>query len=370
LERSCTALGIHRAVVLRFDPIDAELKATHQWTQVGVAPINLSRASENYPWLISKIQSGEIVILNDVDDAPAEAYKDLREAHKHQGRAAVCIPLRIGGELAGAVAFVSTVPRSWTAQTIEQLTRITEIFGIALERQRAAIVIRRLREESQDVLRIVPMAEVTASLAHELNQPLGAILNNAQAARRLLGARRPDIKELRDALEGIVRDVTRATDIVRHTREVFQSITEAKGSFDIRELLLDVERMLASEAKARGISLRVTLPASLPGVRGNRQGMIQVLMNLVLNAFDSVAESSKPPRIVEINAEPNSAVVHVRVRDTGKGIDPEVLPRLFNAFVTTKGKGTGIGLAIARSIIEKSGGRIWVAQNAGPGATI
>jgi signal transduction histidine kinase len=117
-----------------------------------------------------------------------------------------------------------------------------------------------IREESQNVLRVVPMAEVTASLSHELNQPLGAILNNAQAARRLLNAKPLDVEDLKDAVEGIIRDVGRATDIVRHTREAFHPVIEGKDSIDLRELLLDVERVLRNDAKARGISLRLGRP--------------------------------------------------------------------------------------------------------------
>ncbi|HJU10225.1 MAG TPA: HAMP domain-containing sensor histidine kinase [Candidatus Binataceae bacterium] len=214
------------------------------------------------------------------------------------------------------------------------------------------------------------MAELTTSLGHELNQPLGAILNNAQAARHLLRADSPDLHELRDAVEDIIADVGRASAIIRHAREGFQSVIEGQGSVDLREILVDLGRVLQNDAKAKAISLRVTVPPSLPRVIGNRQGFIQMLMNLVLNAFDSVAERSSGPRIVEVSAEQQSNQVHVKIRDTGKGIDPQIRPRLFNAFITTKPKGTGMGLAIARSIIEKNGGRIWAAEEAGPGATI
>jgi signal transduction histidine kinase len=370
LQRFCTAFSIHKAVLVQLDRTDGKLRATHQWTQGEVTPNILATAAEDYPWLISKIMSGELIVLEDVDDAPPQATNDLRQAHKRGGRAAVCVPLIIGGEIAGAVGFVSAVRRKWTPATVRQLQRLTEIFGIALERQQSQAVIRKLREESQNVLRVVPMAELTASLAHELNQPLGAILNNAQAARRLLSARRPDVEEVKDAVEEIIRDVSRITDIVRHTREVLQSAIPEKGPVDLRELLLNIERVVRNDAKARGISLRVSVPPSLPTVVANRQGLIQVLMNLVLNAFDAVSEGSEGTREVELSADRDSTEVHVKVRDTGKGIDPLIRPRLFNAFVTTKPKGTGMGLAIARSVIEKNGDRIWAAQQTAPGATI
>ena len=370
LQRFCAALGIHKAVVIQLDPNDGKLAATQQWVEGSVLPSILATAVEDYPWLASKIRSGELVVLDDVEEALSEASNDLSQTHRRGGKATVCVPLRIGGELAGAVAFVSAVKRKWSARTVQQLHRLTEIFGIALERRRSSALIRKLREESQNVLRVVPMAEITASLAHELNQPLGSILNNAQAARRLLNADRADIAELKDAVEGIINDVGRATATIRHAREVFQSVVEGKGSVDIRELLLDVERVLRKDAKARNISLRLTLSPSLPRVIGNRQGLMQVLMNLVLNAFDSIAECSDSPREVEISAHSDSTEVHVTVQDTGKGIDPRIMSRLFNAFVTTKTKGTGMGLAMSRSIIEKNGGRIWAAPKGAPGAII
>jgi signal transduction histidine kinase len=370
LERLGPIVGIDKATLVQFDQVDRQLKATHQWVHIGVIPNNLAEAAENYPWLASQMLSGEIVVLDDVNQSPPAAWKDLEQAHKHGGKSAICVPLRIGGEISVAVAVSSVVTRSWTPAAIHQLERITEIFGIALERQQSQALIRKLREETQRVLRIVPMAEVTSALAHELNQPLGAILNNGQAARRLLNARRLDVEELKDAVEAIIRDVGRATAVVRQARESFESVTEVTGSVELREVLLDVERLLRSDAKARGIALRVSAPSPLPHVIGNRQGLIQVLMNLVLNAFDSVAECSENAREVEISALQELTEIHVAVRDTGKGIDPQVMPRLFNAFVTSKSKGTGIGLAIARLIIEKSGGRIWAAQKAGPGALI
>jgi signal transduction histidine kinase len=371
LEVFGTGLRVHKATLVQLDRTDRRVKATHQWSQQRVIiPNDLATANEDFPWLVSKIASGELIVFEDHDNAPAEAFKDVQQTHRHGGKATVSVPLRIGGEISGAVVFTSVVKRDWTAETIQHLERITEIFGIALERQQSTGIIRKLREESQNVLRIVPLAEITASLAHELNQPLGAILNNAQAARRLLAARNLDLEEVRDAVDEIIRDLGRATDIVRHSREVFRSITAAEKLMDLRELLLDVEQLLRNDAKARGISLSVRVPPVLPRVIGNRQGLIQVLMNLVLNAFDSIAERPEGPRQVEITADHDCAEVHVRVQDTGKGIDAKIAGQLFNAFVTTKPKGTGMGLAIARSVIENNGGRIWVAQKAAPGATI
>ncbi|MBV8773448.1 MAG: HAMP domain-containing histidine kinase [Deltaproteobacteria bacterium] len=370
LQRFGTMLGVHKAALFQIDRIDGKLKATHIWFEPGVPPNILATFTADYPWMASKILAGEMLVFDDVNDAPAEAAKDLLEVQKHKGKSGVTVPLRIGGQVAGAVAAVSVVKRKWNAETVQQLQQITTIFGIALERQQSAALVRKLREENQNVLRTVPMAEITASLAHELNQPLGAILNNAQAVRRLLSAKRLDVEDLKDAAEGIIRDVGRVGDIVRHTREAFHSVGNPKLSVDVRELLFDLERVLRSDAKSRGISLRVSVPPSLPCVISNRQGLIQVLMNLILNAFDAIEECPEGARQVELSANCTSTDIHVRVHDTGKGIDPRISAQLFSAFVTTKPSGTGMGLAIARSIVEKSGGRIWAVQKMRPGTTI
>ncbi|HJU10224.1 MAG TPA: GAF domain-containing protein, partial [Candidatus Binataceae bacterium] len=127
------SLEIHKATVVQVDPTDGQLKATHQWVQKdAIIPNNLATATADYPWLRAKILSGEVVVLEDHKDAPAAAFKDLEQAQKHGGKASVSIPLRIGGAIAGAVVFTSATMRSWPSSTIQQLERITGIFGFAL----------------------------------------------------------------------------------------------------------------------------------------------------------------------------------------------------------------------------------------------
>lgn len=140
---------------------------------------------------------------------------------------------------------------------------------------------------------------------------------------------------------------------------------------DLRQILNDVERILAAEAILKNVTLWLDLPATLPTVVGNRTQLVQALMNLVLNAFDAVCANGDGPREVEIRAsERETGRVHIAVRDSGIGIDPEVMPRLFDAFFTTKPNGMGMGLAIARSILENHGGRLWATRNPDRGATL
>ncbi len=228
-----------------------------------------------------------------------------------------------------------------------------------------------LKEEINRISRVAIMRELTASLVHELNQPLGAILSNAQAARRFLGAKKPDLGEVRRALDEIIRDNSRAVEIIRNVRGLFQPGELKRQQTDPRQLLLDVEGILKSDAINRRVSLRLELPETLPAITADRGQVIQALINLIVNAFDAIAETSGGPREVVVSAAQRElGRLHVAVRDSGKGIDPEIMPRLFRAFITTKSEGMGLGLAIARSIIQNHGGDLRATQNPDGGTTM
>lgn len=163
----------------------------------------------------------------------------------------------------------------------------------------------------------------------------------------------------------------RAVEVIHNVRTLFQRGEPAMSLVGLREVLLDVEHIMSPEAKRRKISLALELPPALPDIAGERTQLVQVLINLVVNAFDSISEAGAGPREVTISAATHAPdEVHVAVCDSGKGIDQEILPNLFRAFTTTKPNGIGMGLTIARSIIEKHGGRLWANQNPDRGATM
>jgi signal transduction histidine kinase len=211
---------------------------------------------------------------------------------------------------------------------------------------------------------------LAASLAHEINQPLAAIRSNAEAIQSMLGSERPDLDEIKAAVADIVSDDARADETIRRLRAMFRRDELARSEVDLGELLREVNRIIRSDALIRKVSLTLDLHQPLRAVLADRVQMQQAIINLLLNAFDAVSETTENPRQVTLSAlRDDSGCLRVLVRDSGKGIDPYALPRIFEAFFTTKPGGMGMGLAISRSIVEAHGGRLSVSSNPGHGST-
>lgn len=218
--------------------------------------------------------------------------------------------------------------------------------------------------------RVAAMTELATSIAHELNQPLAAILSNAQAARRLLQKSPPDVAEAIAALGDIVDDDRRAGTIIQRMRAMLKKGAPGAGAQDLNALAGEVARLVGNDALLRGAVLRLELAPLLPRVRGDGIQLQQVLLNLVVNALDAVADRPAGGRLVVVrtSCEGKDRVV-LSTEDSGKGIAPEDRERVFEAFYTTKAEGLGVGLAISRTIVEAHGGRLWAESNPGAGAT-
>jgi len=220
-------------------------------------------------------------------------------------------------------------------------------------------------------IRTEMMARMTAALTHELNQPLGAILTNAEAARQMLGDQNPDLREITAAIDDIIRDNSRAVNVVQSIRALFQGESIEMTSLDIREVLDDVGGIARQDAAQKRIAMHIDTSAVPMTVVGNKAQLIQALLNLVLNAFDAMCDSDEHAREITFSARRlEFDRVRVTVRDTGSGIDPEAIPRVFDPFFTTKPKGMGMGLAIVLSIVQNHGGRIWATRNSDRGLTM
>ena len=230
---------------------------------------------------------------------------------------------------------------------------------------------RRAEEERQALAhanRITTMGQLTASIAHEVNQPIAAVVTNAQAALRWLNMHPPDPEEVRQALDRIVRNGRRAGDVISRIRALVAKAAPRNDQLDINEVMLDVIALTGSELRGSGTSLQTRLADGLPLILGDRIQLQQVMLNLIFNAVEAMSEAHGGPRELLIRTEQDGPGVLVAVQDSGPGLKPESVDRLFEAFYTTKPGGMGMGLSICRSIIEAHGGRMWVTANVPQGA--
>ena len=246
---------------------------------------------------------------------------------------------------------------------------VTELQGIGrdiTDRKRAEDANQRLAHAS----RLAVMGELTASIAHEINQPLGAILSNADAAELLLEADPGRLDEVRRILADIRKDDLRASQVIRRMRELLGKRALERQPLDLNEVTSGVLQLLGADAARRGVALETDLAPGLPAVHGDRVHLQQVLLNLLLNGMEAMADTPAPQRRLAVRTARSDSGVEVAVTDSGPGIPPERLPRLFDSFFTTKQDGMGLGLSIARSIVEAHGGRIWAENRADGGATL
>jgi C4-dicarboxylate-specific signal transduction histidine kinase len=217
--------------------------------------------------------------------------------------------------------------------------------------------------------RAAAIGQITASVAHEVSQPITAMLCNAEAALNWLGTEPSDVAEVRRALASIVTDANRAGEVMNWIRALIKKTPAMKESIDVNNAILDVVTMARSEMLRHGVSLQMDL-ADLPRIEGYRVQLQQVVLNLILNAVEAMSGLDKPPRELRIRTTQNaSGSILVAVRDSGPGLDPTMASRLFDPFYTTKPQGLGMGLAICNSIVEAHGGRLWVSANEPRGAS-
>jgi signal transduction histidine kinase len=367
------ALDIDRSSVWEFDPTGRSFFVTHSWAREGVRPTSIGlNVTAARPWACRHLLAGEMVVVSRYAGLPAEADDDIEYLGPAGAKSSVVVPMSVGGVIVGGVSFGTVFhEREWSADIVQRLRLVADVFGNALERKRAGGEIYALREDLRRVSSIALLGELTASIAHELSQPHTAIRTNAQAARRLIDKPEPDLGALRDIVEDIIEDNARMFEVIHNVRALFLKGQAAPAPLDLRPTLHQVARLLRHDAHMRNVSLTLDLPASLPLVTGEASQLTQVLVNLILNAFDAVCARESGPREVAVTVSlSGDGWVHVAVADSGGGIDPRVASRLFDAFVTTKSGGMGMGLAIARSIVDKHGGRLWVAQNTARGATL
>jgi PAS domain S-box-containing protein len=237
------------------------------------------------------------------------------------------------------------------------------------ERKQAENAAQEARSELARMARVTTMGELTASVAHEINQPLAAIANNANACSRMLANQSPDIEELREAVIDIAQSATRASEIVSHIRAFFKGTSQDRAPIDLNQIIHEVLSLTVAEAEKNRVAVQTELGSELPPVLGTRVELQQVVLNLVMNGIESMT-SVKGERKLQISSqqqEPGKLLV--TVQDSGGGLDPQHAVHIFDSFFTTKAEGMGMGLPISRSIVEAHGGQLRLVPSPRQGAT-
>ena len=494
--------GLDRLVLFNRAEDGQDLMVAHAWEAAGVKHAPQGVTHQDVPWVIQRLLSEESVVFSRLDELPAEAARDQDSLRRQGVRSHLAIPLVAGGQVLGALAFVTraterawpdglvhrlrivarffakalarketedalraselmksailasltssvavldrqgrivTVNASWTrfvreygltsdgvgvnylevwqqaihpgtSHTAEALAGIKAVLDgplpefaleyasrtaagerwcalsvVPLDRSEGGAVIshtditkrkhaemeaQRSRQELAHVARVAMMGELTSSLAHELNQPLTGILTNAQAARRFLAATPPALGEFHDILSDIIEDVKRAGEVLQHLRDLLRKDEFQDVLLDLNVLSRDVAKLVSSDAVIRNITVTFDFDPQPALVHGDRVQLQQVVLNLLLNAMEAMAEGVGGDRTVTVCTRNTAArTVHVSVQDTGPGLRDGTQELVFEPFYTTKPAGMGLGLSISRSIIEAHGGVIWAVNNPTRGAT-
>jgi signal transduction histidine kinase/integral membrane sensor domain MASE1 len=346
--------GADEVRLLHVDPGTGELSVLHAWTCQPAAAVEASRDWQ-LPSVLHALEHGS---LDGVSDS------------------LTVTPLRVGQQTIGALALVRNASHALGTEDRHRLQLLAEAFASVLVRQRdeeekvrAELQAQHSRAELTHVSRQRSMGELTASLAHELNQPLTGILGNAQAARRMLSMPMPDVEELTHILDDIIADERRADETILQIRRWMRKDEFKAVALDLNAVILDVATLLRNDAVIRNLRLELRLSNASLMIEGDPVELRQLILNLLLNAMDAVAKKCPNERVVCIQSEALSdGVVHVSVEDSGEGVPQDVAERIFEPFYTTKPTGLGMGLSIAKSIVESHHGSIWLSRGAHRGA--
>jgi len=238
------------------------------------------------------------------------------------------------------------------------------------ERKRAEETVHKTQADLAHLTRVMTMSELATSIAHEVNQPLAAVVTNGAACMRWLAVEPPNLERARDSVTRIINEGNRASEVIKRIRALSKKTSLQKSALGIKEVIQDVLGLVGPELVKNRVLLTCDLKPDLPPVFGDRVQLQQVILNLIMNCIEAMQEVSQRPRELLIKSETSDrGQVLVSVRDSGMGLDAQQLDHIFEAFFTTKPEGVGMGLSISRTIIEAHGGRLWATTNNGPGAT-
>jgi len=272
-------------------------------------------------------------------------------------------------EALGAFALYRPVAGSPTQFQRDLVVQFAQIASIAIERTRSDTALDKVRADLAHASRVVSLGVLTASIAHEVNQPLAGIITNASTCLRMLAGDPPNLDGARATAQRALRDGNRAADVIQRLRALFAHEHPVIETVDLNDAAREVLALAVNELQGHRVILNTDFDEALPAISGDRVQLQQVVLNLVLNAADAMKSVDDRPRDLLVATARDDDSVRLSVRDAGIGIDPQAVEKLFDAFFTTKAAGMGVGLSVSRSIIERHNGRLWASANDGHGAT-
>ena len=373
LEAVCECLDWDLGALWRVDREAGVLRCAQVWRRASLDAAQFETATRESTFEPGVGLPGRVWVAR----APACIPDVVHEANFVRGsiaadaglHAAFAFPILLRGEVLGVIDLLSRDVRQPDQELLDMMVSLGSQIGQFIERKRAEDALRAAQSEVTHLARVMTMGELTASIAHEVNQPIAAAITDASTCVRWLSRTEPDLDEARQAAERTVKDATRAADIITRIRRLFKHSGFDAESVNVNDVVEELITLLRREALQSRVSITTALAPDLPLVMGDRVQLQQVLLNLLMNSLEATKGVGDRREITVTSRRADGDQVHVAVTDTGVGLPPTGADELFKAFVTTKAGGTGMGLAISRSIIDAHGGRLWAASNADRGAT-
>jgi PAS domain S-box-containing protein len=373
LEAACECLDWDLGTLWRVDREAGVLRCAQVWRKASLDAAQFETATRESTFEPGVGLPGRVWMASApacIPDVVHEAHFVRRSVAADAGlHAAFAFPILLRGEVLGVIDLLSRDVRQPDQELLDMMASLGSQIGQFIERKRAEDALRVAQSEVTHLARVMTMGELTASIAHEINQPIAAAIADASTCVRWLSRTEPDLDEARQAAQRAVKDATRAADIITRIRRLFKRSGLDAEPVNVNDVAEELITLLRREALQSGVSITTALAPDLPLVMGDRVQLQQVLLNLLMNGLEATKGVGDRREITVTSRRADGDQVHVAVTDTGVGLPPTGADELFKAFVTTKPDGTGMGLAISRSIVEAHGGRLWAASNAERGAT-
>jgi signal transduction histidine kinase len=371
LRRLVEMLGVDRSSFSQLTP-GGGLKVTHAYAAPGFEPKPGGAEDGALPWLVREFTAGRPVALSRIpDDLPENAVNERRYMTATGMKAGIGIPVSIAGSLVCVLCVGSLHgPHPWSPEVVSRLTLAGDVFANAVARRESKQRLEQKQQELAHVARVAAMGELASVIAHEIDQPLTAVVSNVEAVRYMLQAEEPDLDEAEEGLKEAIDSALRISEIVKRERRLLRKSGGPPGLVDLNEIIREIALFVRAEARQLGAKVALELVPGLPSISGDFVQLQQVALNLARNGLHAMKGQPPASRELTIRTMPGNERVTFSVTDSGPPVPQSLLERMFEPFYTTKAEGLGMGLPISKSIVDAHRGRMWATRNPGGGVTV